>query len=162
MEEERRSISRVDEAGRLFATGHSCAQALAIAFAPSFGVAPETAFRMAGGFGAGVGRAAGICGAVSGAVMALGMAFAGDHVDPVAKERLYGLARDFQKMFAEKFGSINCRELLPDDISIPAGHEAVRASGAFKSQCPMYVRGAAEIVEMLLERENGAAKKSGG
>ena len=40
-------------------------------------------------------------------------------------ERHYGIARDFQKMFAEKFGAINCRELLPDDISTPAGHEAV-------------------------------------
>lgn len=57
-------------AGRLFASGHNCAQAVLEA---TMGDHDPRLHEMAGAFGGGVGGSKCLCGAVSGGVMALGL-----------------------------------------------------------------------------------------
>jgi C_GCAxxG_C_C family probable redox protein len=139
-----------EEAAELFASGVNCAQAVLGAFSESTGLPPETAFRVAAGFGGGVGRTGGLCGAISGAVMALGLLEpVSDPRDPAAKARIYERVQTFLEEFGRVHGNLACRDLLGCDISTPEGFLEARRQGLLDSRCPEFVRTAAELVEEM-------------
>jgi C_GCAxxG_C_C family probable redox protein len=65
----------IDRAVLLFDEGYSCAQAVLLAFSPSFGLDESTAKLISSTFGGGMGRLRLTCGAVTGAFMVLGLAY---------------------------------------------------------------------------------------
>jgi C_GCAxxG_C_C family probable redox protein len=143
----------VDEAVALFAEGFSCAPAVFAPFAARLGLEREAALRIATPFGGGVAGCAETCGAVNGALLVVGLARGRDRIDDApAKDEAYRLTRAFRERFAARACSLVCRELLGCDISTEAGMRAARDGGLFTSQCPRYVRDAAEILEELLGR----------
>ncbi|MGN0845486.1 MAG: C-GCAxxG-C-C family protein [Kiritimatiellia bacterium] len=87
----------------------NCSQALAVAYAPRFGIPQETAFRMAMGLGRGVSGLHEICGTIIGVSVVLGMAF-GDKPD--GQKRVFALTKEFAKKFEAENGSIVCGQLL--------------------------------------------------
>lgn len=120
---------------------------------PGFG--PD-AMRIASCFGGGVAGWGSVCGAVSGAVMALGLLYGtngGEEPEEFSKKRteLRDLSQSFLKAFEEKWGSVNCMDLLGVDRRTEEGkkrYEELRAQGAF--HCGDYVEWAADkILEML-------------
>jgi C_GCAxxG_C_C family probable redox protein len=141
----------VARACELFAQGISCAPAVLASVAPRFGMTEDQAGRVACCFGGGMIGSASVCGAVTGAMMALGLAHgSGARVDLPRKEAAYARTAELWRRFAERNGSIRCREILGVDISTPEGRQRAAANELFRTRCPAFVRDAAEILVALL------------
>ncbi len=140
-----------EQAVNNFKEGSNCSQAVISVYAEQLGLSRKMASRIARGFGGGMGRMAQTCGAVTGAFMVLGLKYGNDDIhDKEAKERIYGLVREFTRRFENRNGSIVCRELLGCDISKPEGAMSAKENGLFASVCPKLVRGAAEILDEMI------------
>jgi C_GCAxxG_C_C family probable redox protein len=85
-----------EDAGRLFAGGQNCAQAV---FAATTGRNDPEILKMAEAFGGGIGGSKCLCGAVTGGVMALGLCGKGDQ------------SKHLVSAFREKFGMTCCSGL---------------------------------------------------
>ena len=110
-------LTRYQKAMDLHSKGFNCCQSVLAAFSDRTGLDDQTAFNLAGGFGAGAGTGE-LCGALSGAVMTLGLTHPVDPADPVGgKRRTMGLGKQVQQGVKERFGSLRCTDLLKTDIS---------------------------------------------
>ncbi len=98
-----------EEAVKLHGEGMNCAQCVLTASGRYTGLDPETAKKIAGGFGAGV-RSGEICGAISGAVMALGLL-------EEDKAKIAGAARQCVDAFRAQYGCVRCLDLKRAGIS---------------------------------------------
>lgn len=140
-----------ESAEKRFSEGFNCAQAVFATFAPHYGLDEKTALKVASPFGGGMARRGELCGAVTGALLALGLKEGAEL--PAGKEHIYQLAGEFLRRFAEKHGSLLCRDLLGCDISTPAGHQQAAEKRVFVNICPVLVREAAQLAESLLETD---------
>lgn len=96
-----------------FIQGLNCAQSVFLTYSDVFDLDPELAKRIAGSFGGGMGRLRETCGAVTGMFMILGLHYSA--VDPAmksVKSANYAAVQRTAQAFKDKFGTINCRELL--------------------------------------------------
>lgn len=139
-------LARIAE--ELFEGGFNCAQAVFSAFASQHGMDESTALKLASPFGGGVSRRGEICGAVSGALLALGLMRGTD--TPQGKEATYLMGQEFIRQFESKYHALRCSDLIGYDISLPEAREKARQSGVFKTQCPLFVRGAVIIVQEMI------------
>jgi C_GCAxxG_C_C family probable redox protein len=135
----------------VFGQSFNCAQSVFSAFAAQYGLPEKTALRLASPFGGGMARRGEVCGAVSGGLLVLGLARGAE--TPAGKDEIYRLSQEFMRRFAAGRGSIICRELLGCDISTPEGWLEAKRTGKTTNLCPLLVREAAEIVQVLLEVE---------
>jgi len=143
--------AKPEQAVNMFKEGSNCSQAIISVYAEDFGLSRENALKISRGFGGGMGRMAKTCGAVTGAFMVLGLKYGNADIhDKEARERIYGLVREFTRQFENRNGSIICRELLDCDISKPEGAQAATENGLFASVCPKMVGDAAEILEEMM------------
>jgi len=143
-------MDHMERAGAFFKQGYNCSQSVLLAFAETYGLSLEQAAQVAAGFGGGMGRLGRTCGAVSGGLMAIGLARGIVWpADRDAKEQSYALARRFQALFAERYGALDCNDLLGVDISTPEGHARAQQEGRFTG-CSVFVQGAAEILAEIL------------
>jgi C_GCAxxG_C_C family probable redox protein len=144
-------MTKSDDAYRCFMSRFTCSAAVFSAFSDDLGLDPDTAKKIACGFGAGISRTGNICGAVSGAIMVIGLKYGKTSAgDEAATEKTRALTRQFIQEFTAKNGSINCTALLGYDMSTPDGYTAAKDSGLFISKCPALVRDAADILEKIL------------
>jgi C_GCAxxG_C_C family probable redox protein len=143
-------MSRIETAVSRFKDGCNCSQAILATYGEAFGLPPETALRVACGFGGGM-RRADVCGAVTGALMVLGLRH-GPTSCPgqPQKNETYAQVQAFHARFAERQGTVMCRDLLGCDISTPDGQQKAQAKQLFKTICPEAVKVAAEILEKML------------
>jgi C_GCAxxG_C_C family probable redox protein len=140
----------IDKASAYFSQGYSCAQSVLLAFAGELGMPAETAVRTAGSFGGGMGRQGLTCGAVTGALMVVGLRHTAlDPQDKAAKEHVYELTRRFMADFEKEFGATSCPGLLGYAIGDPEERAKAQAEGLFASRCPLFVQGAARILEEM-------------
>jgi len=145
-------MTRPETAVALFKQGFSCSQAILAAFAKDLGLDRATALRVASGFGGGMGRMGETCGAVTGAIMVLGLKHGSAAADDrQAKELTYARVQEFVRQFTGRHQTTRCKELLGLDISTAEGLSAAKEKNLFATQCPTYVKDAAEILERLLE-----------
>ena len=143
--------AKPEQAVNVFKEGSNCSQAVISVYAEDFGLSRENALKISRGFGGGMGRMAQTCGAVTGAFMVLGLKYGNADIhDKEAKERIYGLVREFACRFENRNSSIVCRELLGCDISKPEGAATAKENGLFASVCPKLVGDAAEILEEMM------------
>ena len=145
------SMTKADDAHRSFLKRFTCSAAVFSAFSPDLGLDPDTAKKIACGFGAGISKTGNICGAVSGGIMVIGLKY-GKCVegDEAATERTRALVRQFIGEFTKKNGSVHCTELLGYNLSIPEEYARARDEEIFVTKCPQMVRDAVEILENLL------------
>ncbi|HVP94306.1 MAG TPA: C-GCAxxG-C-C family protein [Methanoregulaceae archaeon] len=144
-------MDRADEAVACFFRGFSCSQAVFLCYAKESGLDSRTALKLSCGFGAGIARTGEICGAVSGAIMVIGLRHGRDTVeDKDARDTTYKIVQQFLASFAERNGSVNCRELIGHDLSDPESYDRAAKSGVFTTKCPALVRGAVEVLEEIL------------
>lgn len=144
-------ITKPEQAVNIFKEGSNCSQAVISVYAEEYGLSQKMALKIAHGFGGGMGRMAQTCGAVTGAYMVLGLKHGNADIhEKEAKERVYGLVRDFTRRFESRNSSIFCQELLGCDISKPEGLMAAKTKGLFTSVCPKMVREAVEILEEMI------------
>lgn len=132
-----------DAAIERFQGGFSCSESVLLALSERMGIENEMIPRIATGFGSGMGRCGFVCGAFSGAVMSLGLRF-GRTTPQDDREKLYGLVRDLEGRFRERFGDTDCIKLIGYDMRTPEGLAAAKAAGVFRSKCDLFVRAAAE------------------
>lgn len=99
---------RLERARALRASGHNCAQTVAIVFDDIDGAPSEAdAARMFGPLGGGVSAQGLICGALSAGLMISALTDPAD----TPKARVYVLGRERSEAFERRFGSKDCREL---------------------------------------------------
>ena len=121
--------NRVDVAFRLFDGGFNCAQSVVGAFAEH--EQAKLALKLAAGFGGGM-RYGEVCGAVTGALMVLGLregTCIADDLD--GKRRMGGRTLEFMEKYAERKGTLLCRDLLGYD---PRDQEAKEKFGGNKRE----------------------------
>ena len=129
----------------------TCSAAVFSAFSDELGLDPDTAKKIACGFGAGISRTGNMCGAVSGALMVIGLKYGKTEAnDDAATDKTRALVRKFIQEFTEKNGSVNCTALLGYDMSDPEAFSLARDSGLFLTKCPALVRDSADILEKIL------------
>ena len=111
--------------------------------------------RIASNFGGGVGGWGTVCGAVSGACMALGLIYGteGDEASTEysdKREHQRDMTKEFMKAFEDRWGHVNCFDLLGVNFNTPEGkikYEAMKEAG--ETHCSEYVVWASEkIIEM--------------
>lgn len=106
---------RIASAFRLFQGGYNCAQSVVGAFYPPEDEEGKVALKLASSFGGGM-RCGEVCGGVTGALMVLGLRQGEDTADNLeAKERYAQLTMAFMEEYAERNGTVLCRELLGYD-----------------------------------------------
>ncbi len=144
-------MTKSDDAHRCFMNRFTCSAAVFSAFSKELGLDPDTAKKIACGFGAGISKTGNICGAVSRAVMVIGLKYGKTEAgDEAATEKTRALVRQFIHEFTEKNGSVCCTELLGYDLSNPEAYTRAKDSGLFLTKCPALVRDAADILEKIV------------
>ncbi len=111
------------------------------------GLRGDRSWAVASGFGGGIARYQSLCGALTGGVMVLGLLEAQRVEDP---KRIAAAARPAIRRlwdgFEERFGSVECRALVPFDFNSPDWLEVYRQTNA-KQKCHEYVR---YVIESLM------------
>lgn len=148
-------MTRIQAAVEDFRKGFSCSQAVLAAYGPDLGLDRDAALRISQVFGGGLARSADMCGAVYGALLVLSLKHGRTRPeDEDMRDTTYTLAREFLRMFRERYGGhVNCRDLLGCDISTPEGSQKAVESKVHNELCPEFIRTAGEILEDLLERD---------
>jgi len=130
-----------------FVAGYNCAQAVLYSATERTGLDPDTALRIACGFGAGLGRAQEVCGAVTGGIMAIGLKYGrGEGEEKSKTDECYQRTREFLAHFEERHGSIHCRELIQCDLLTPEGQAAFKERRLHSEVCSKCVHTAAAWV----------------
>jgi C_GCAxxG_C_C family probable redox protein len=142
------------EARRMFAKSHNCAQSVLGQFAERFGLERDLALRIATPFGGGIGHSDQLCGAVSGAIMAIGLAEGSAENEKSQREVCYAHVRELLAQFSAQHGSITCPGLLGLDLSDPDAYAQAHTLGLFQTCCPDYVGDAVRITVNLLGLNN--------
>ncbi len=141
--------SAAQRSKELWESGYYCAESVLIALAEEQGVQSELIPRIATGFCSGVARSCGMCGAVSGAIMGLSL-FNGRSLPDESVEETYTMVRELMGMFEERFGSINCKELVNCDLGTDEGQEFFSANN-LREQCGRYVEEVTRMAMQLME-----------
>lgn len=103
--------NRVEKALENHKKGYNCAQCVACAFADKYDLPEKDVFRAVEALGFGMGDM-GTCGAVSAMAVVSGLVLSdGDLDKPGSKKINYKKMKEMTAKFAEKNGSIICREL---------------------------------------------------
>ena len=140
-----------DEAVDLFNRGYFCSQAVLCTYCEQFGLDRNTACRIATPFAAGVGYTGNMCGAVAGALMVIGLKYGNTDPDDMdAKKQVFAATQQFIVEFMDLHATINCTELLGYDLSDPDQRFEARSKGVTKEKCPVFVRDAAKILELIM------------
>ena len=120
---------------------YNCAQAVACAFASDFGYDEAEVFAMMEAFGFGMGTMS-VCGAVSAMNAVVGMKEScAEPGNSSTKKKSYAISKAMHKAFAEKNGSVICREIKGVDTK-----KVLRS-------CDGCIMDAAEIIEQYLNGE---------
>lgn len=117
------------------------------AVAEHYGIDSPFVPKIATGFCGGMSRTKNVCGAVSGSIMAIGIFFGRQYADD-APDHAYSRVQKFQRIFKQKYGTINCFELTGCDLSTMEGRQYFWAN--VKSKCQGYTGGAARIVAEII------------
>lgn len=145
-------MSRMHEASERFLNGCACSQAVFVTCGESCGVPEEMALRIAAGFAGGM-KTGSTCGAVTGAIMAIGMLYGTEECATVAgRAEVYEAVKEFSERFAERYGSLLCKELLGCDTSTPEGRQRAKDLNLFKTRCVCLVEGAVTLLEEMARK----------
>ena len=133
-------------AGEALASGLNCAQIVLKQSAEKWGFTEDVAMKSASAFGGGMGLGD-CCGCVTGGLMALGFHF--DTTIPEEKAKMMGAKAAFEKAFAEKHGSLVCREILGYDPSVPEESKILMELGLKKTICPKAISHACTLLDNM-------------
>jgi len=127
--------------------GHSCSEAVLLAYAPQIGLQRESAFKIASGFGGGMGWMGETCGAVTAAYMVIGLKYGATSVkDSYSREFTHESVARFADLFRGRNGSTLCRDLIGGiDMSSVEGRKQIREKG----RVPQIVSDAIIVLEIL-------------
>jgi C_GCAxxG_C_C family probable redox protein len=153
-------MNKISEAIVNFKDGFNCAQSVFSAFSKDILPNEELAYKIASGFGAGIGRQGEVCGVVTGSVMAIGLRFGTNNLaDSAKKEVNYQIVNEFIAEFKNRNSYIDCSSLLNIEMKDTEARKKATENGLFQNRCPVFVKDASEILEMLINKyEKGNSK----
>jgi len=147
-------LRKPKRAENLFRNGYLCAPSVFSTFSQELGLDADIALKIATGFGAGIAGRSKTCGAVTGAIMAIGLKYGRPASEPKeVQAETYRIVNKFIERFEGKHSTIECKELIGYNLANTEELAMAKESGVFKNLCPRLVRSAAEILEILLNRE---------
>ena len=136
---------------------YGCAETTLVALQELFSLPDPDNSSVAMPLNGGIAYSGGMCGAITGAALVAGR-LAGrwvpDHSEAKAEARR--LVQDLMAVFAAKYGSTACRDLVHYDLLAPGQHEAFIDSGIWKDVCMRQIEFAVEHMGRLV-REAGWA-----
>lgn len=135
----------VTEAIRLFDSGLTCSEAVAIAGMQRLGLESSLIPRIATAFGGGISRTQSFCGALAGGVLVLSAAYGRDQLTD-DRSRVLSETQDLVYGFRERFASDNCYTLTGLDFNQAESIVIYRAR--VHDECRAYVR---YVMECVLE-----------
>lgn len=139
--------SRVESVVENGHTGHSCSEAILVAYGPDFGLDKSIAMRLSSGLAGGIGHSKGTCGAVSAACLVLGLARGPQCLDHATERKeSIRLCSEFVKAFTSVHDSVLCADLCFRDLPENAEATMLRESGIPEK----LIRSAAMLIEKLL------------
>lgn len=141
--------SVAERCGVLFSSGMYCAESVLQAVAEAHGQKDAVIPKIATGFCGGISRTSGMCGALAGGILAFGL-LTGRSSPQESKDQCYALSHRLVHRFREKFGSIQCTDLLGCDISTADGAQCFKAGGLENKICTPLTRQTAALVEEVL------------
>lgn len=148
--ETRKKNIEAEEIKALFLQGIDCGQVVAGAFAEELGMDRDLLRKVSACFGGGM-LCGQTCGAVTGALMVVGLRYGHSREgDSAQKQLMMQKTAQFKALFAEKYSSDICRDLLGHDISKPGEMEKVLEQGLLFTFCPQVVADTIEILEHII------------
>lgn len=152
-------MTRREVAENLFLQGYNCTQAIALAFLDVVDIDEVTLTKIASSFGGGMGRLREVCGAVSGMFLVEGLIEG--YTEPnnlTVKAEHYARIQTLAKRFADKNGSIICRDLLGVKAETVSAIPDARTPEYYKTRpCARLIGDCAEILDEFL-KERGIIK----
>ena len=144
--------SHAETACELFAGGKNCAQAVLAAFGDATGLDGELALRLSSSFGGGMGRMREVCGTCSAMFMVAGILYgSGTESDDKQKAEHYRRIQYLAQQFKDRFGTINCGELLKELSVTKDPVPDKRTEQYYKARpCIRFVEAAAEILDKYI------------
>ena len=144
-------MSKVETVIQSFNNGNNCSQAILSAYCESLGLDLLTAQGLACPFGSCMARTVKTCGAVTGALMLIGLKYGKSlPEDKGSKEQCYQMAQEFIARFTEIHSSVYCCDLI-NDFPVPEGQQSVKDHNLLDRLCPIFLRDACQLLEVLLE-----------
>jgi C_GCAxxG_C_C family probable redox protein len=137
----------------LFRSGFFCAESVLLAIAESQGIQSDLIPRIATGFCSGISRTGGICGTVSGAIMGINLV-AGRNSPAESIEVSYTLTQELISRFEQKYGSLNCRQLIGCDLTTEAGQRYFMENHLME-RCLQYAEDATSMAISLIAELQG-------
>ena len=137
-----------------FIKGYDCSQVVLRHFADKLGISEDEANRVAAGFGGGM-MLGSVCGAYTGALMALGLKYGHSDPDSLMRQKDIMLAKmeQLKEKFTEEFGTVECKELIGYDLSVPEELKSALDSGKLLDYCPGLVDKVIQMTEEILGKE---------
>ena len=150
-----------ERACELFAGGKNCAQAVFTAFCDVTGMDGELALRLSSSFGGGMGRMREVCGACSAMFMVAGILYGeGTDKDDKKKAEHYRRIQYLAQQFKDRFGTINCGELLKNLSVTKDPVPEKRTEQYYKARpCIRFVEAAAEILDEYMQRDAASGSR---
>lgn len=138
----------------LFGAGHNCAQSVLMAYGDLLGLDEHQAGLVSAGFGGGMGRLRDNCGAFSAAVMLCGVMVGEDGDDSERRVDVYRRVQAVHRAFAERWGSVNCADLLGKPRVPEEPKPDVRTPDYYaKRPCAKIILSACRIIEDELAKK---------
>jgi len=114
--------------------GFLCSESVLKGAAEHLGIAWDRLPAIATGLGGGIGGMAAVCGALTGGVLALGLA-KGRNAPDQDFLGCMGFAQELVERFKERFGSMDCLDILGVDIRTEEGRNHAIAQGLPNLPC---------------------------
>lgn len=144
---------RRNRAVAYYIEGYNCAQAVFMAYSDIYNIDIDLAKKLSASFGAGMGQLREVCGACSAMFMIMGLEkpFLSPD-DREAKKTNYTAVQQTAQAFKNKFGTINCADLLKIKY-IPQDSTSTDPNAEYfiKRPCARFVAQAAEIIGRELQ-----------
>jgi C_GCAxxG_C_C family probable redox protein len=134
----------------LFNSGYYCAESVLLAIAENQGIHSDLIPKIATGFCSGISRSRGLCGAVSGAILSIGLYLGRNSADE-SVDRTYCAVQELLRLFENKFGSLNCEELIDCDLGTEEGQFKYRSEN-LEEQCIRFTQEATSIALLLINK----------
>jgi C_GCAxxG_C_C family probable redox protein len=133
-----------------FDSGFHCAESVLSAIAYNHDIESELIPGIATGFCGGMGHTCGSCGAYMGAILGINMAL-GRKDTSESTEDNYRAVQKLTEEFRDRFGSLNCTELLGHDLCSEEGRSQFVGDNLREIKCAKFTEGAAEIAAKIIE-----------
>ena len=131
---------------------HGCAETTCVVLQEAYGLKDASDCSGAMAFNGGIAWRGSVCGVITGAAIAVGR-LAGQRAQSHREaKRVTRLIIDgWIDSFYAQFGSINCRDLIGQDIHSPEGHAAFIERGVWRDTCMGQIEFAVRTLQSLRE-----------